>query len=66
MTEWGSLTLVDEGQGDKGQEISIPGVKKADFSSRSFKPEVKVSCVRFSPTGNFYHLSLRFLIQNYD
>ena len=52
MTEWGSLSLVDEAEGeDGGQSVSLPGVRKGDFSSRHWKPEVRVSCVRFSPTG---------------
>ncbi|KAK2188503.1 hypothetical protein NP493_130g01036 [Ridgeia piscesae] len=52
MTEWGSLALVDEGDGeDGGRSISLPGVKKGDYSSRHWKPEVRVSSVRFSPTG---------------
>jgi periodic tryptophan protein 2 len=52
MTEWGSLALVDEGQGEvNGKSISLPGVKAGDMSSRMWKPEVRVSCVHFSPTG---------------
>jgi len=53
MTEWGSLSLVDEGEGDvAGKSISLPGVRSGDLSSRHWKPEVRVSCVQFSPTGN--------------
>ncbi|XP_005103088.1 periodic tryptophan protein 2 homolog [Aplysia californica] len=52
MTEWGSLALVDTGQGDeKGSAISLPGVKKGDHSSRHWKPEVRVYSLQFSPTG---------------
>lgn len=52
MTEWGSLSLVDEAEGEEGgRSISLPGVKKGDYSSRHWKPEVRVSSVRFSPTG---------------
>ncbi|XP_023282855.1 periodic tryptophan protein 2 homolog [Seriola lalandi dorsalis] len=52
MTEFGSLALVDEGAGDgEGVNISLPGVKKGDMSSRHFKPEIRVSSLRFSPTG---------------
>jgi periodic tryptophan protein 2 len=52
MTEFGSLALVEEGQGDEdGRDISLPGVKKGDMSMRHWKPEVRVGCVRFSPTG---------------
>ncbi|XP_061128225.1 PWP2 small subunit processome component [Syngnathus typhle] len=52
MTEFGSLALVDEGDGDKdGVNISLPGVRKGDMSSRHFKPEIRVSSLHFSPTG---------------
>ncbi|WAR00919.1 PWP2-like protein [Mya arenaria] len=48
MTEFGSLALVDT---EEGKDVSLPGVKKGDMSSRHWKPEVRVSCVQFSPTG---------------
>uniref|UniRef100_A0A3B3HKU2 PWP2 small subunit processome component n=1 Tax=Oryzias latipes TaxID=8090 RepID=A0A3B3HKU2_ORYLA len=52
MTEFGSLALVDEGPGDgDGVNISLPGVRRGDMSSRHFKPEIRVSSLRFSPTG---------------
>lgn len=52
MTEWGSLALVDEGQGDSGNKmLALPGVQSGDFSSRHWRPEVRVSAVHFSPTG---------------
>lgn len=52
MTEWGSLALVEEDDDRNiGQQINLPGVKKGDFSSRQFKPEVRVTSVQFSPTG---------------
>uniref|UniRef100_A0A3P8PIC5 Small-subunit processome Utp12 domain-containing protein n=1 Tax=Astatotilapia calliptera TaxID=8154 RepID=A0A3P8PIC5_ASTCA len=52
MTEFGSLALVDEGAGDgDGVSISLPGVRRGDMSSRHFKPEIRVSSLRFSPTG---------------
>ncbi|KAM8904797.1 PWP2 small subunit processome component [Spinachia spinachia] len=52
MTEFGSLALVDEGAGDEdGVNISLPGVRRGDMSSRHFKPEIRVSSLRFSPTG---------------
>uniref|UniRef100_A0AAX7TZT9 Small-subunit processome Utp12 domain-containing protein n=1 Tax=Astatotilapia calliptera TaxID=8154 RepID=A0AAX7TZT9_ASTCA len=51
MTEFGSLALVDEGAGDgDGVSISLPGVRRGDMSSRHFKPEIRVSSLRFSPT----------------
>ena len=52
MTEFGSLALVEEQQDDTdGRNISLPGVRKGDMSSRHWKPEVRVSSIRFSPTG---------------
>ncbi|XP_064503026.1 periodic tryptophan protein 2 homolog [Pseudopipra pipra] len=52
MTEFGSLALIDEGGGgDEGVAIPLPGVKRGDMSYRHFKPEIRVTCVRFSPTG---------------
>ncbi|XP_029941900.1 periodic tryptophan protein 2 homolog [Salarias fasciatus] len=55
MTEWGSLALVDEGAGEEGGvDISLPGVRKGDMSSRHFKPEIRVSSLRFSPTGRSF------------
>ncbi|PVD35255.1 hypothetical protein C0Q70_06536 [Pomacea canaliculata] len=52
MTDWGSLALVDEGQGDyKGKSLALPGVRAGDLSSRSWRPEVQVASVQFSPTG---------------
>ncbi|XP_038138082.1 PWP2 small subunit processome component [Cyprinodon tularosa] len=52
MTEFGSLALVDDAAGDEdGVDISLPGVRRGDMSSRHFKPEIRVSSLRFSPTG---------------
>jgi len=60
MTEWGSLSLVDQGEGDS-KTISLPGVKQGDMSSRHWKPEVRVTSIRFSPTG-----ILKQLINSFD
>ena len=51
MTEWGSLALVDD---DTSTAISLPGVRKGEFSSRYHKPEVRVTSVQFSPTGSHF------------
>ncbi|CAN2387804.1 Dip2/Utp12 Family [Pristimantis euphronides] len=52
MTEFGSLALIDEGAGDEdGVALSLPGVRRGDMSSRHFKPEIRVTSLRFSPTG---------------
>ena len=62
MTEFGSLALIDMGQDEdeNGKNLRLPGVRKGNHSSRHFKPEILVTCVRFSPTGNdhrTHHLS---------
>jgi len=53
MTEFGSLALIDMGQDEdeNGKTIRLPGTRKGDRSSRHYKPEILVTCVRFSPTG---------------
>uniref|UniRef100_A0A2K6UYM4 Periodic tryptophan protein 2 homolog n=1 Tax=Saimiri boliviensis boliviensis TaxID=39432 RepID=A0A2K6UYM4_SAIBB len=52
MTEFGNLALIDQDAGQEdGVAIPLPGVKKGDMSSRHFKPEIRVTSVRFSPTG---------------
>lgn len=51
MTEFGSMALIDEETGDNDVAIPLPGVKRGDMSSRHFKPEIRVTCLRFSPTG---------------
>ena len=57
MTEFGPKSLIDTGVMDEnGAAIKLPGVRTGDYSLRVFKPEVRVSCVRFSPTGVFFNL----------
>lgn len=54
MTEAGPLDLidVDKGSDDEDTEnISLPGVKKGDMSSRRVQPEIHTKSLRFSPTG---------------
>ncbi|XP_077530053.1 periodic tryptophan protein 2 homolog [Haemaphysalis longicornis] len=51
ITEFGNMALVEERAAAEETALSLPGVKKGDLSSRSFKPEVRVSAVSFSPTG---------------
>ncbi|KAK3722040.1 hypothetical protein QZH41_020155 [Actinostola sp. cb2023] len=50
MTEAGPLDLIDDEDSDQ-EDISLPGVLKGDMSSRKTKPEIRVKCVQFSPTG---------------
>ena len=52
MTEFGPKAMFDTGASDEnGTAIKLPGVRTGDLSLRAFKPEIRVSCVRFSPTG---------------
>ncbi|XP_032485862.1 periodic tryptophan protein 2 homolog isoform X1 [Phocoena sinus] len=52
MTEFGNLALIDQDAMEEGGvPIPLPGVKKGDMSSRHFKPEIRVTSLRFSPTG---------------
>lgn len=53
MTEFGNMALLEEREKFEGGKVAIklPGAQKGDMASRSFKPEVSVSAVRFSPTG---------------
>ncbi|XP_060007036.1 periodic tryptophan protein 2 homolog isoform X2 [Lagenorhynchus albirostris] len=52
MTEFGNLALIDQDAMEEGGVlIPLPGVKKGDMSSRHFKPEIRVTSLRFSPTG---------------
>ncbi|XP_072595331.1 periodic tryptophan protein 2 homolog [Vulpes vulpes] len=53
MTEFGNLALIDQDAGaEDGVAIPLPGVRKGDMSSRHFKPEIRVTSLRFSPTGH--------------
>lgn len=52
MTEWGNIELLDDAEEDgTSKSISLPGVLRGDMSSRHWKAEVRVCCIRFSPTG---------------
>ena len=55
MTEWGSLSLVEEAEDPRfSQTINLPGVRTGNLSDRHFKPQVRVTGLKFSPTGNIY------------
>ena len=62
MTEFGSLALIDDG-GEEEVALSLPGVKEGDYSSRQWKPEIRVSSVRFSPTGRLHTTNLICLVE---
>lgn len=53
LTDFGNMALIENRTELEGgnQAIQLPGVQKGDMSSRSLKPEVNVSSVRFSPSG---------------
>lgn len=51
MTEFGPKALVDMGDTAEEQLIKVPGSKKGNISARTFMPEVRVTCVKFSPSG---------------
>ena len=61
MTEFGSLALVDQAE---GKSIDLPGVRKGDMAARHWKPEVRVSSVQFSPTGQFVGIYIFFILQH--
>ncbi|KAG7196594.1 hypothetical protein KM043_013084 [Ampulex compressa] len=53
MTEFGNMALVEQREVHEGGSVNIklPGVRSGDMTSRSVKPEARVFCLRFSPTG---------------
>lgn len=62
MTEFGNIDLIEERETREGGNVKLklPGVYKGDLAARTFKPEVNVFDVKFSPTGIF----VDFFIQN--
>lgn len=53
VTEFGNLALVERREPLEGGSVTVKlaGVQRGDMSTRHYKPEFRVSCVRFSPTG---------------
>ncbi|XP_049865183.1 periodic tryptophan protein 2 homolog [Pectinophora gossypiella] len=53
LSEFGNMALIEERTELEGGDVSVslPGVKQGDMADRNVKPEVRVHCVRFSPTG---------------
>ena len=53
MTEFGNLSLVEEREEMEGGSVALklPGVRSGDMATRTVKPEVRVFCLQFSPTG---------------
>jgi len=50
MTEFGNRALIEHRE-DGNVSLRLPGVKSGDMASRRVKPEVRVLCLQFSPTG---------------
>ena len=53
MSDFGNLALVEERDNLEGGnvKINLPGTQKNDVASRNFKPEVGVTSLQFSPSG---------------
>lgn len=51
ITDFGNKALIEERMDEEVDAIATPGTKKLDKSTRTFKPQIKVSSVKFSPTG---------------
>lgn len=53
ITEFGNMALIEQRDQLEGGNVTVrlPGVQKGDMASRSFKPEIRVYSVRFSPTS---------------
>lgn len=53
MTDFGNLALVEERDKLEGGnvKINLPGTQKNDVASRNFKPEVGITSLQFSPSG---------------
>ncbi|KPI91085.1 Periodic tryptophan protein 2-like [Papilio xuthus] len=56
LSEFGNMALVEErGELEGGDvRVRLPGVQAGDMAERNIKPEVRVQCVRFSPTGESF------------
>lgn len=52
MTEFGNKDLIL--MRSEIYDISLPGSKKGDMASRTFKPEIRVYSIQFSPTGQSF------------
>ncbi|KAM3968341.1 periodic tryptophan protein 2 homolog [Aphomia sociella] len=59
LTEFGNMALIEERTELEGGDVAVrlPGVKDGDMGDRRVKPEVRVHCVRFSPTGESFAIA---------
>uniref|UniRef100_A0A915PYK6 Small-subunit processome Utp12 domain-containing protein n=1 Tax=Setaria digitata TaxID=48799 RepID=A0A915PYK6_9BILA len=57
-SEFGNMMLIDandsEEEPDGKKRIKLPGTRHSDFSERSFRPEMRVEDINFSPTGRSF------------
>ncbi|CAK9809708.1 Periodic tryptophan protein 2 homolog [Anthophora quadrimaculata] len=51
LTEFGHLALIEQRPQGGKVSVRLPGVRSGDMASRSFKMEIRVYSVQFSPTG---------------
>ncbi|XP_050453821.1 periodic tryptophan protein 2 homolog [Cataglyphis hispanica] len=51
MSEFGNRALIEHREGGNNISLRLPGVRSGDKASRRVKPEVRVLCLQFSPTG---------------
>ncbi|KAK9507278.1 hypothetical protein O3M35_007173 [Rhynocoris fuscipes] len=51
LTEFGNVNLIEMRDENDKDIIRLPGSRKTDMASRSFKPEVRVMSLIFSPTN---------------
>mmetsp|Transcript_6250 Transcript_6250/g.22223 ORF Transcript_6250/g.22223 Transcript_6250/m.22223 type:complete len:926 (-) Transcript_6250:29-2806(-) len=56
MTAFGAVEEADVSGSDeeKAPDETLPGVTRGDLSSRKTRPEIRSTCVRFSPTGRAF------------
>ncbi|XP_013200254.1 periodic tryptophan protein 2 homolog [Amyelois transitella] len=56
LTEFGNMALIEERTELEGGDVRLrlPGVRRGDAADRQIKPEVRVYCIRFSPTGESF------------
>lgn len=52
VTEFGNKSLINDDDDVTQDKLSLPGVRMGDKSSRTVRPEVRVTSVSFSPSGN--------------
>lgn len=64
MTEFGNKALIEYREGGN-ISLRLPGVRSGDMASRKIRPEIRVFCLQFSPTGKQDNLQIIYLIVNF-